>query len=246
MMMDPLHQFEIKKLIPIEVMGYDISFTNASFAMVLTTFAICLFLHFSTRSKHLIPTKLQLVSEELFRFVSDLIKSYVGRGGWAYFPYVFSLFLFILFGNLLGLLPYNFTFTSHIIVTFSLSILVFVGATIAGIIKHGFHFLKLFLPDGVPLYVAPLLVPVEIISYLSRPVSLSVRLFANMVAGHVMLKIFAGFAVLLASSAFVPLAVLPVILNVAVNAFEVLVAILQAYVFTILTCIYLNDALNLH
>lgn len=189
---------------------------------------------------------LRLVSEELFRFVSDLIKSYVGRGGWAYFPYVFSLFLFILFGNLLGLLPYNFTFTSHIIVTFSLSILVFVGATIAGIIKHGFHFLKLFLPDGVPLYVAPLLVPVEIISYLSRPVSLSVRLFANMVAGHVMLKIFAGFAVLLASSAFVPLAVLPVILNVAVNAFEVLVAILQAYVFTILTCIYLNDALNLH
>ncbi|MCX7338643.1 MAG: F0F1 ATP synthase subunit A [Alphaproteobacteria bacterium] len=254
-MIDPLHQFEIHKLIPFEIGGIDLSFTNASLFMVLTTCVICLVAHFATQSaiatNTLVPARTasgrtQIGLEMLFCFVGSMVKSHVGKEGRAYFPYIFSLFLFVLGGNLIGLLPYSFTFTSHIIVTFTLAMIVFVGATIAGIVKHGWGFFKIFLPDGIPLYVAPLLVPVEIISYLSRPVSLSVRLFANMVAGHVMLKIFAGFAILLASGLFLPVAILPIVVNTAVTAFELLIAVLQAYVFTILACIYLNDALNLH
>ena len=244
--MDPLYQFKIKPLISLHIAGYDFSFTNASLFMVLTTLAICLFIHFATRNKRLIPGRLQVSAESLFHFIADMVTTYVGKEGLKFFPYILSMFMFILFGNLIGLIPYAFTFTSHIIITFSLALFVFVGITVAGFVKHGTHFLRIFYPSGIPIYVAPLLIPVEIISYLSRPVSLSVRLFANMVAGHVMLKIFASFAVLLAGTSFIPAAILPTLLNVAITGFELLVAILQAYVFTILTCIYLNDALNLH
>lgn len=244
--MDPLYQFKIKPLIPFHIGGYDLSFTNSSLFMMLTTLSICFFIHIATRGKRLVPGRLQVSAESVFHFIANMVTTYVGREGLQFFPYILSLFLFILFGNLIGLIPYAFTFTSHIIVTFCLALFVFIGVTVAGFAKHGTHFLRVFYPSGIPIYVAPLLIPVEIISYLSRPVSLSVRLFANMVAGHVMLKIFASFAVLLAGTSFIPASALPALLNVAITGFELLVAILQAYVFTILTCIYLNDALNLH
>ena len=175
-----------------------------------------------------------------------MLSTYAGKEALKYFPFMFSLFLFILMGNLLGLLPIGFTFTSHIIVTFALAAAVFVGVTLIGIVKHKHKFLKLFMPEGIPIYISPFLFVIELISYLSRPVSLSVRLFANMVAGHVMLKIFAGFAVMLVGGALMPMVALPVIINIAITGFEVMVALLQAYVFTLLSCIYLNDALNLH
>ena len=243
---DPLHQFHIKPIVPLNIGGWDISFTNSALFMILSTVLICLVVHFATNKPHLVPTRLQVSIEILFHFIADMVKTYVGKEGLAYFPYILSLFLFILVGNVIGLFPYSFTFTSHIIVTFSLASLVFIGVTLIGVKKHGLHFFRVFFPKGISVYVAPLLIPVEIISYLSRPISLSVRLFANMVAGHVMLKIFAGFAVLLASSVFLPIAILPVMLNVAITGFEFLICVLQAYVFTILACIYLNDALNLH
>lgn len=243
---DPLHQFEIHPLIPLKLAGWDISFTNSSLFMVLATLVIIAFLGFSVHPKRLIPTRAQVISEALYTFVAGMIKDNVGTAGLRYFPFVFSLFLFILVGNFLGMIPYGFTFTSHLIVTFTLALVVITVVTIIGFARHGLHFLRLFCPKGTPLYIAPLLIPVEILSYLSRPISLSVRLFANMMAGHAMLKIFAGFAVLLATSSLLPLAALPFAVNIAVTGFEFLVALLQAYVFTILTCIYLNDAINLH
>jgi F-type H+-transporting ATPase subunit a len=243
---DPLRQFDIKPIIPLKIGELDISFTNSSLFMILSALLICVVVYFATNKPSLIPNRLQVSIEVLFHFIADMVKTYVGKEGLTYFPYVLSLFVFILTGNLIGLFPYSFTFTSHIIVTFSLASFVFIGVTLIGAAKHGLHFFRVFFPKGIPLYVAPLLIPVEIISYLSRPISLSVRLFANMVAGHVMLKIFACFAALLASSAFLPTAILPIMLNVAITGFEFLVAVLQAYVFTILACIYLNDALNLH
>lgn len=243
-MHDPLHQFEIHPLIPINFMGYDISFTNSSLFMVIATLLICLF--FSVGKRSLVPSYIQLVQESSFGFVSDLVKSTAGNEAAKYIPYIFCLFLFIFAGNYIGLFPYTFTFTSHLIVTFTLAMLVFIGTTMIGIVKHGFHFLRLFFPEGLPLVVAPILIPIELISYLSRPVSLSIRLFANMVAGHTMIKIFAGFALVLASTSFAPAALVPVIANAGIVIFECLIGFLQAYVFTMLTCIYLNDTLNLH
>ncbi len=245
-MVDPLHQFEIHKIFPLTLGGWDISFTNSSLFMVLATFFVIFLFLFSTQSKSLIPSRLQIISESLYAFIGDMVKENIGPEGQRYIPYILSLFLFILGGNFLGMIPYGFTFTSHIIVTFSMALIVVTIVTIIGFIRHGFHFLRLFCPEGTPLYIAPLLIPVEIMSYLSRPISLGVRLFANMMAGHAMLKIFAGFAVLLATSSFFPLALLPFAVNIAITGFEFLVALLQAYVFTILTCIYLNDAIHLH
>lgn len=245
-MIDPLHQFMIHPLIHLEVAGYNISFTNSSLFMVLATFLSVLFLGAASRNPRLVPGRLQYIGESIFRFVQDLIRDNVGEKGLRYTPYVLSIFMFVLMGNFLGMIPYGFTFTSHIIITFAMAMIVFIGVTIIGFIKHGTHFFRLFFPEGTPFYIAPLLIPVEIMSYFTRPVSLAVRLFANMVAGHVMLKIFAGFVVLLAGTSLFPLAVLPFAINFAVIAFEFLVALLQAYVFTVLTCIYLNDAINLH
>jgi F-type H+-transporting ATPase subunit a len=170
-----------------------------------------------------------------------MLRDTVGAEGRAYFPFVFGLFMFILFGNMLGMVPYSFTFTSHIIVTFAMAAVVFIGCTILGFAKHGMHFFSFFVPPGAPVWMWPLLIPIEVISYLSRPVSLSVRLFANMLAGHTLLKVIAGFIALLGVAGVLPLA-----LVVALTGLEILIAFLQAYVFTILTCLYINDSLHLH
>ncbi|MGB8276007.1 MAG: F0F1 ATP synthase subunit A [Alphaproteobacteria bacterium] len=241
-MASPLHQFEIHPIVPIEIGGVDISFTNSSLAMAAAVTAITLFVTLSMRGRDLVPGRWQSAAEMAYEFVGNMVRDNVGTAGRKFFPFVFSLFMFILFGNLLGLLPYSFTFTSHIVVTASLALTVIVGVTIVGVVKHGLHFLSFFVPKGVPIALMPLMIPIEVISYLSRPVSLSIRLFANMMAGHTMLKVFAGFIIslgLLGGWA-------PLVMDVALIAFELLVAFLQAYVFTVLTCLYLNDALHLH
>ncbi|MGE4217952.1 MAG: F0F1 ATP synthase subunit A [Alphaproteobacteria bacterium] len=238
----PLQQFEIKSLIDLpSVGGMDVSFTNSSLMMVIALVLITGFMTLAMRERSLVPGRLQMVAESAYEFIANLIRDTVGSEGRPYFPFVFSLFMFVLMGNLLGMLPYSFTFTSHIIVTFALAITVFIGVTVLGFVKHGMHFFSFFAPAGTPPLLLPLLVPIEILSYLSRPVSLSVRLFANMLAGHTLLKVIAGFVALMGAAGVLPLALL-----VALNGLEILIALLQAYVFAILTCLYINDALHLH
>lgn len=245
-MVDPLHQFRIHPLIHLELAGWDISFTNSSLFMVLATLLITSFFYFSVNPRAIIPNRWQVISEATYTFISDMIRENTGKDGLTYFPYIFSLFLFILMGNILGMIPYGFTFTSHIIVTFSLAIMVVLSITLLGFARHGWRFLRLFCPANTPVFIIPLLVPIEIMSYLTRAVSLSIRLFANMIAGHAMLKLFGGFAIALAGTVFFPVALASVAINIAITGFEFLIALLQAYIFTILTCIYLHDALNLH
>ena len=240
-MASPLKQFVIQTLVPIEIGGIDVSFTNSSLFMTVAIIAITLFLTLSMRSRSLVPGRWQSLAEIFYEFIAGMIRDNVGAEGRKYFPYIFTLFMFILFGNLIGLIPYSFTFTSHIIVTFGIAMAVFVGVTIIGFVKHGWRFFGLLLPQGVPWYIAPLLVPIELLSYFTRPVSLSLRLFANMTAGHTMLKVFAGFVAAIGMFGFVPL-----IFVAALTGLEFLIACLQAYVFTILSCIYLNDALHMH
>ncbi len=238
----PLEQFKIDRLIHIPLGGIDASFTNSSLFMLVAIALITLFLTLAMRQSALVPGRWQSMAELSYEFVGKMIRDNVGNGGRQYFPFIFSLFMFILFCNLLGMVPYSFTVTSQIIVTFALALLVFLGVTVIGFIRHGAHFLKLFVPSGVPLALLPLLVVIEVLSYLIRPVSLSVRLFANMLAGHTMLKVFGGFVVALGIlGGWAPLAFV-----VALTGLEIGIAILQAYVFAILTCIYLNDAINLH
>ncbi len=238
---NPLHQFTIERLIPIHIGGVDASFTNSALLMTIAVLLITGFVMLTTRKAALVPGRWQSVSEMLYEFVADMVDKNAGHGAQAYFPFVFTLFTFILLGNLLGLIPYSFTFTSHIIVTFALAITVFIGVTIIGIARHGFRFLSLFVPHGVPKVLLLLLVPIELLSYCIRPFTLSIRLFANMMAGHTMLAIFAGFVAVLGLGGILPLAV-----DVALVLLELLVAVLQAYVFAILTCLYLADALHLH
>lgn len=237
----PLAQFEIKRLVPMEVAGYDVSFTNSSLWMVLVVLTVTLFMNLGMRRAALVPGRWQSMVEMLYEFVANMLQETAGNEGRKYFPFIFTLFIFILCANLLGLIPYSFTVTSHIIVTFALAAVVFLVVTAVGFIKHGLHFLKFFVPSGVPFIMLPLLVVIEVISYLTRPISLSVRLFANMMAGHTMLKVFGGFAVALGA-----LGILPILFIVAITGLELLVALLQAYVFAVLTCIYLNDALHMH
>ena len=239
--MDPLHQFVISPIFNMNVAGIDLSFTNSSLAVVTTVFLLILLFVLGLRNRTIVPSRLQSVLEMAYELVSNLISSNIGKEGLKYFPFVFSIFLFVLFGNLMGMIPYMFTFTSHIIVTFTLAMVVISFVTILGVVLHGSKFFSLFVPKGVPIFLSPFLVPIEIISYMSRPVSLSVRLFANMMAGHTMMKVFAGFAVMLGS-----FGVVPVVANVVLTGFEIIIAALQAYVFTILTCVYLNDAIHLH
>ena len=243
---DPIHQFQITKWIPIEVGGLDLSFTNSSAFMVATVAVAAAFLFLTTSSRSLIPGRMQSISEMSYEFVASMLRDAAGSQGMKFFPFVFSLFMFVLVANLLGLFPYFFTVTSHIIVTFALSLLVIGTVLVYGFMKHGFGFLKLFVPQGVPGILIPLVVLIEVISFLSRPISLSVRLFANMLAGHITLKVFAGFVVSLSAAGFLGVAgsVLPLAMTVAITALEVLVAFLQAYVFAVLTCMYLNDALH--
>lgn len=243
---DPIHQFQISRLVPIEVGGLDLSFTNSSLFMVATVVVTSGFLYLTTSSRGLIPSRMQSVSEMTYEFIANMLRDAAGTQGMRFFPLVFSLFTFILVANLLGLFPYFFTFTSHIIVTFALAMLVIATVIIYGFMKHGLGFLKLFVPSGVPIVLVPLVVGIEIISFLSRPISLSVRLFANMLAGHITLKVFAGFVTSLSAMGAVGIAgaVLPLIMTVAITGLEFLVAFLQAYVFAVLTCMYLNDAIH--
>lgn len=237
----PLEQFEIKEIVPIEIGGVDLSFTNSSLVMVIAVALAASFFMLGLRRGALVPGRWQSAVEMTYGFVAGLFRDTVGQGGRKYFPAVFTLFMFILIGNLLGMIPYSFTFTSHIIVTFVLAAVVFIAVTILGFAKHGMHFFAFFVPPGSPVWMWPLLIPIEVISYLSRPVSLSVRLFANMLAGHTLLKVIAGFIAVLGVAGILPLA-----LVVALTGLEILIAFLQAYVFTILTCLYINDALHMH
>ena len=240
---NPMSQFEVYSIGPkIQIGSFDLSFTNSSLFMVLTVAVISLFFIAACEKKSLVPNKMQLIAEMAFEFVSKMISETAGKDARPYFPFILSLFLFVLVANLLGMLPYSFTVTSHIIVTFALAFFIFIGVTIVGFAKHGISYLKLFVPSGVPIFLLPLIIVIEVISYLSRPVSLSVRLFANMMAGHTMLKVFGGFVVSLGILG----GWLPLGFAVALTGLELLVAFIQAYVFAILTCIYLNDALNLH
>jgi F-type H+-transporting ATPase subunit a len=240
---NPMHQFEVYRIGPeINLGGINLSFTNASLFMIISSILILLFLFLGTKKKSLVPSKIQFITEASYIFVAKMINDTAGSAAKSFFPFIFTLFMFVLFANMVGMLPYSFTVTSHIIVTFVLASIVFVGVTILGFVKHGFKYLELFVPKGVPIILLPLIVIIEIISYLSRPVSLSVRLFANMMAGHTMLKVFGGFVISLGLLG----GWLPLGFSVALTGLEILVAFLQAYVFAILTCIYLNDALNLH
>ena len=240
---NPMHQFNVYRIGPeISFGSVDISFTNASLFMIISAITIISIFFVGTRRKAIVPTKIQLLTELSYTLVSKMISDTAGSKAKPYFPFIFSLFMFVLFCNMLGMLPYSFTVTSHIIVTFALAAVIFVGVTIIGFVNHGVGYLKLFIPSGVPLFLLPLIVIIEVISYLSRPVSLSVRLFANMMAGHTMLKVFGGFVISLGIIG----GWLPLSFTVALTGLEILIAFLQAYVFAILTCIYLNDALNLN
>ena len=239
---NPMHQFEIKRLINFELFGVDASFTNSALFMVIAAALITLFTVYAMRRRSLVPTRMQSVAELSYEFVANMVRDNVGTDGMKYFPFIFTLFMFVLALNMLGMLPYSFTVTSHIIVTFALAAFVFLGVTAIGFIKHGVKFLKFFVPSGVPAVMLPLLVVIEVISYLTRPLSLSVRLFANMMAGHTMLKVFGAFVVALGVIG----GIAPLAFMVAFTGLEILVAFLQAYVFAILTSIYLNDALHMH
>ncbi len=238
---DPMHQFEVHRLIALPSLGgADLSFTNASLWMLLAGLAVAGFMLAGLRRRAVVPGRWQSVAELSYEFVANMVRQNSGEAGMRYFPFVFTLFVFILACNMLGMVPYSFTVTSHIIVTFAFAGFIFVGVTLIGFTRHGAGFLRFFVPRGIPAVLLPLLVVIEIISYLTRPLSLSVRLFANMMAGHTMLKVFAGFVILMGAWGFAPLA-----LMTALSALEILIAFLQAYVFAVLTCIYLNDALHM-
>ena len=248
--MDPLHQFEITPLIPFRLGALDLSFSTSALAMSLTVLSIYLLFTLSLRGSGLIPTRLQLMVELLYSFILGMVRDNAGVHARPFAPFILTLFTYLLVGNLMGMIPGLFTFTSHIIVTFALGVTVITIVTVTGFIKHGGHFLQLFFPRGSPLFIAPILIPIELISYLVRPFSLAIRLFVNMMAGHTMLKVFAGFAAIAISylgTGFGLIAALgPVAITTALTGFEILIAILQAYVFTVLTCLYLHDALELH
>ncbi|KAB2871049.1 MAG: F0F1 ATP synthase subunit A [Bauldia sp.] len=243
---DPIHQFQIQKLIPIEVGGVDFSFTNSALFMVLTVAGASAFLMLSTRGRGLVPGRWQSAAEMTYEFVAQTLRDSAGSEGMRFFPFVFSLFMFILVANLWGMFPYFFTVTAHIVITATMALAVILLVVGYGLWKHKLHFFKLFVPSGVPAVLLPFIVLIEVLSFISRPISLSIRLFANMLAGHITLKVFAGFVVLLGSAGFVGIlgAILPLAATVALTALEFLVAALQAYVFAILTSLYLNDALH--
>lgn len=244
-MASPLDQFTIEPIFELKIGETDISFTNSSLWMAITALVLIVFVMVGTQRRAMVPGRWQSAVEYFYQVVADMVRDNVGTQGRPYFPFIFTLFTFILFGNLIGLIPGAFTFTSHLAVTFALAAFVFVGVTIIGLITHGFKFFSLFFPHGAPIVSAPILVPIEIISYFSRPISLSVRLFANMTVGHVLLKVIGGGVVGLGSFFIIP-GLLPFAFLVAITMLEVMIAVIQAYVFAILTCVYLNDALHLH
>ena len=238
----PLAQFEIKRLVEMNIGGVDVSFTNSSLFMVIAVAAVTLFLTWSMRGRAMVPGRMQSMAELSYEFIANMLKDNVGSEGRKYFPFIFSVFMFVLFCNLIGMIPYAFTVTSHIVVTFGLALMVFIVVTLIGIFRHGFKFLGFFVPSGVPAVLLVLLVPIEVLSYFVRPISLSVRLFANMLAGHTLMKVFGAFVITLSWWG----GWLPLTFITALTGLEFLVAFLQAYVFAILSCIYLNDAVHLH
>lgn len=246
-MADPLHQFVIQPIIPLTVGGIDLSYTNSSLWMTIAIVTSISFFTLATRKRALVPGRAQVVAESLYSFIANMIRENIGTRGMEYFPLVFTVFMVVLMGNMLGMLPYSFTYTSHIIVTAVLAIAIFLMVVGIGIYRHGTHFFELFVPPGIPLWLLPLIVPIEVLSFIVRPITLSVRLFANMLAGHLVLKVFAGFSIAAlgfgSMGAF--LGLLPAIFNVALITFEFLIAFLQAYVFAILTCIYLKDTIEI-
>ncbi|HEY4943858.1 MAG TPA: F0F1 ATP synthase subunit A [Rhizomicrobium sp.] len=245
--MQPMEQFTIKPIVPLHIGGYDVSFTNQSLLMVVVALAAASFLTVAMGGRRLVPSRAQSMAEMSYEFVANMINASAGQDGLKFFPFVFTLFVFVLFSNFFGMIPGSFTVTSQIAVTFALASLVILTVIVTGFATHGIGFLKLFVPKA-PWYLLILLVPIEVISFLTRPISLSVRLFANMLAGHTMLAVFGGFVVLLGGAGGVlsVLSIAPMALIVAIMLLELLVAFLQAYVFAILTCIYLNEALHLH
>lgn len=236
----PLHQFEIQPIVPLQIGGVDVSFTNSALWMVAAIVVSTLVLTMGMRGRAMVPGRMQSIAELSYEFIANMVRDNAGSEGRPYFPFLFTLFFFILFSNLLGMIPYSFTPTSHIIVTFAMAAIVFVGVTIIGIAKNGFGFLKLFAPSGVPIFLLLILIPIEVISYFVRPISLSLRLFANMMAGHTMLKVFGGFVVSLGLAA----GWAPLLFIVALTGLEIGIALLQAYVFVVLSCLYLHDALH--
>ncbi len=247
-MANPLHQFEITPLVPLHVGGLDLSFTNSSLWMVIAVMASTIFLTIASRGGAMVPGRLQAFSEGLYEFVANIVRENIGDHGRQYFPLIFSLFMIVFMGNALGMIPYSFTFTSHIVVTAALALMIFLIVCVFGLARHGLHFFSIFLPPGVPLPVAPLIISIEVISFLIRPVTLSVRLFANMMAGHILMKVIAGFAVAFLGMGAIGagLGLLPTLFNVVLIGFELMIAFLQAYVFTVLCCIYLKDTVELH
>lgn len=245
----PMEQFEIKALVPLELAGFDVSFTNSSLWMLLAVVSSAAFLTLSVKRDGVVPGRMQSIVEIFHDFIMrQTLLPVMGDEGRKFFPFVFTLFIFIFFTNFLGLLPYSFTVTSHVAVTFAMALMVFAMVLVVGFFTHGLRFLTLFVPSGVPGWIMPVIVPIEVISFLSRPISLSLRLAANMLAGHTMLKVFAGFVVSLlgAGGIFSFLSIAPLLAGVALTALEVLVAAVQAWVFAMLTCIYLNEAVHLH
>ena len=247
-MADPIHQFVITPLIEFEASGIDLSFTNSSLWMTIAAVTSSLFLMVAIRKQALIPGRMQAFSEMLYEFVAGMVRENVGSHGRQYFPLIFTLFIVVLMGNLLGLIPYSFTYTSHIIVTGTLALMIFLMVTALGFYNHGLKFLTLFTPPGVPFVMQLLIVPIEILSFLIRPATLSLRLFANMMAGHLMLKVFAGFSTMMLGLGGIGIVagLIPMFFNVALYGLELLVAVLQAYIFAILSCIYLKDTVDLH
>jgi F-type H+-transporting ATPase subunit a len=245
--MDPIHQFEITNYFVFgRIGGVELAFTKSALYMLIALAIVAWIMVVTTSARALVPGRLQGVAEMSYEFIASSLQSTAGPEGMKFFPLVFTLFMFILTVNVIGLVPYTFAVTAHIIVTVSLALLVFLTVIVYGFWKHGFHFLKLFVPSGIPWYILPLVTFIEVLSFLSRPISHSVRLFANILAGHITLKVFAGFVTMLGAFGFLGWlgAVLPLGLTVALTALELLVAFLQAYVFAILTCIYLNDAIH--
>jgi F-type H+-transporting ATPase subunit a len=243
---NPMEQFAVKLIVPLHIGHYDVSFTNQSLWMCIVVGAITLFMTMATSRRSLVPSRMQSMAEISYEFVANMVGGAAGEDGLRFFPFVFTIFMFVLFSNFLGLLPGSFTVTSQIIVTFTMAGFVIAMVVVTGFLKHGIGFLKLFVPKA-PFLLLLLLVPIEVISFFTRPISLSVRLFANMLAGHTLLKVFASFVIALGGAGLLaPLAAAPMFLIVAITALELLVAFLQAYVFAILTCIYLNEALHLH
>ena len=246
-MADPIHQFEIHNLFTLgHIGGQEIAFTNSALYMAIVVVGIAALLVGASSPRALVPGRMQSIAELSYEFVADTINSTAGKEGMKFFPFVFTIFMFVLFANVIGLIPYTFTVTTHIIVTAALALTVFLTVIVYGLYRNGLKFFGLFVPHGIPIYILPLIVFIEVLSFLSRPISHSVRLFANMLAGHITLKVFASFILMLASAGVLGYAgaTLPFAMIVALTALEMLVAFLQAYVFAILTCIYLNDAIH--